>query len=337
MLARIRAVSDAAARSGALVPLATEAEHIPRNDAQGYPGFLVRLVQNSARKDANATLQAAGAPKKSKPDNFNPFLPYEQALYVEHVAPAHVLLLNKFNVVNNHVLIVTAEYEEQSSLLNKSDFTALWTCLEEMDGVAFYNAGRVAGASQRHKHLQIVPAMGTEPTLGVDFPQFRTPFERDVLDALEHARDGNVVRVSAFPFLHGVASLRDCSTLSAEDAAVSTMAKYTGLLQQLSSDVHLATARAHEAASARQHESGPTTCVNTPESHLNPFPYNLLLTRDYMMMVPRREEYAQGPFEGRIAVNSLGFAGCLLVRNSSQLEHARTAAMSVLSSTTFAP
>ena len=32
--------------------------------------------------------------------------------------------------------------------------------LQAMDGLAFYNAGQVAGASQRHKHLQLVPALG---------------------------------------------------------------------------------------------------------------------------------------------------------------------------------
>lgn len=29
----------------------------------------------------------------------NPFLPYEQALWVAHLSPSHTLLLNKFNVV----------------------------------------------------------------------------------------------------------------------------------------------------------------------------------------------------------------------------------------------
>jgi ATP adenylyltransferase len=29
----------------------------------------------------------------------NPFLPYEEALWVAHLSPTHTLLLNKFNVV----------------------------------------------------------------------------------------------------------------------------------------------------------------------------------------------------------------------------------------------
>ena len=38
--------------------------------------------------------------KESKPKEWvNPFLPYEEALWVAHLSPTHTLLLNKFNVV----------------------------------------------------------------------------------------------------------------------------------------------------------------------------------------------------------------------------------------------
>jgi ATP adenylyltransferase len=46
-----------------------------------------------------------------------------------------------------------------------------------------------------------------------------------------------------------------------------------------------------------------------------PEPYNLLLTRDWMLYVPRRlEKY------GSISVNALGFAGSLLARDEGELE-----------------
>jgi ATP adenylyltransferase len=51
----------------------------------------------------------------------------------------------------------------------------------------------------------------------------------------------------------------------------------------------------------------------------NPGPYNLLVTREWMLMVPRtRETY------GSISVNALGFAGSILVRNEKELEQVRT-------------
>ena len=47
-------------------------------------------------------------------------------------------------------------------------------------------------------------------------------------------------------------------------------------------------------------------------------PYNLLITRAWMLMVPRGREHF-----GRMSVNSLGFAGSLLVRGKAGLEEIR--------------
>ena len=44
-------------------------------------------------------------------------------------------------------------------------------------------------------------------------------------------------------------------------------------------------------------------------------PYNLLITRSWMLFVPRRQEC----FE-QISLNALAFAGALLAKNSHQLE-----------------
>ena len=86
--------------------------------------------------------------------HFDPFLPYEPEMFVADISPTHVCLLNKFNVIDHHLLVVTRAFEEQDAAINAADFAALWACMAEVDGLAFYNAGKLAGASQRHKHLQ---------------------------------------------------------------------------------------------------------------------------------------------------------------------------------------
>jgi len=43
--------------------------------------------------------------------------------------------------------------------------------------------------------------------------------------------------------------------------------------------------------------------------------YNLLATREWMLIVPRSQEDFQS-----ISVNSLGFAGALLVKNESEMQ-----------------
>ena len=47
-------------------------------------------------------------------------------------------------------------------------------------------------------------------------------------------------------------------------------------------------------------------------------PYNLLVTPEWMLLVPRCAEKADG-----VAVNALGFAGSLFVRDAQQLEAVR--------------
>lgn len=133
--------------SGALVPIRTDIEVI---EDEGVP-FLVRVVSNLERK------AKAAPPPDGKPPR-NPFIPpYEEDLFVSFVPPAHACLLNKFNVFDHHALLVTQAYEEQDALLTTADFKALLSCMAEFDALAFYNGGRSAGASQRHKHLQLVP------------------------------------------------------------------------------------------------------------------------------------------------------------------------------------
>jgi ATP adenylyltransferase len=85
-------------------------------------------------------------------------------LYVADASPTHVCLLNKFNVVDHHLLIVTRAFEEQETPLTRRDFEALWTCLAEYAGLGFYNSGVVAGASQPHRHLQLLPRSQGEPS-----------------------------------------------------------------------------------------------------------------------------------------------------------------------------
>jgi ATP adenylyltransferase len=43
-------------------------------------------------------------------------------------------------------------------------------------------------------------------------------------------------------------------------------------------------------------------------------PYNLLLTREWMLLVPRTRECVDS-----ISMNALGFAGCLFVRDAAQM------------------
>lgn len=258
---------------GALQPISTETEWIE----QGGIRFLVRILANIARKEAAAKKQ------KASPDAqpFNPFLPYDRDLFVADLSPTHVCLLNKYNVVDHHLLIITRAYEAQEALLTVTDLEALWICLNQVDGLGFYNSGKQAGASQPHKHLQLLP-LPLVPT-GEKVPieaAFTTAIWRD-----------NIGISPVLPFQHAVFRLDWHEALTPQQAAQNTLEAYYTLLSALG------------LYDANQSTSEPNGA------------YNLLITREWLLIVPRTQEQ----FES-ISVNSLGFAGTLFVRNQEQFE-----------------
>ncbi|MDB9336759.1 ATP adenylyltransferase family protein, partial [Nodularia spumigena] len=216
---------------------------------------------------------------KQQKKKTNPFLPYEQDLFVADISQTHVCILNKFNVVDYHLLIITRAFEEQEKLLTLEDFAAMWACLAEFEGLAFYNGGKIAGASQPHKHLQIVPLPLTPS--GVQIP---------IEPLLKSAQfTDSVTTVPELPFIHALAKLDPNWSNSPLEAAAATLELYQSLLSAVGLE-----------AVDDNRQSGA---------------YNLLATREWMLIVPRSHEHFDS-----ISVNSLGFAGALLVRNEQQMQ-----------------
>jgi ATP adenylyltransferase len=141
--ALVRARSAAAHASGAMYRIVSEPFFVEDEGIE----FVVRRAVDYPR-------QLAIQPK---PRPGNPFADPEPDLLIGDVGPRHRALLNKYHVVENHLLLVTREFVDQEILLDLADFEALVRCLPG-DGraIAFYNGGRDSGASQPHKHLQVV-------------------------------------------------------------------------------------------------------------------------------------------------------------------------------------
>lgn len=90
-----------------------------------------------------------------KNTNSNPFLPHDDALFIEWLGASHKVLLNKFPALENHILLCSNEFIAQTSPLTLSDFEAWLTLLQLHDSIGFYNGGAQAGASQAHRHMQV--------------------------------------------------------------------------------------------------------------------------------------------------------------------------------------
>ncbi|CAK0784806.1 hypothetical protein CVIRNUC_008010 [Coccomyxa viridis] len=233
-------------------------------------------------------------PKDSSQDSKqrNPFLPYEEALWVRHLSRTHTLLLNKFNVVAHHLICVTREFEQQTEPLNAADLEATWTAMQAFPkgALAYFNCGGEAGASQPHKHTQIVPLPLADSSSCAG-----SPFEGTVLEACQQAgaQEARAVPLRSLPYQCYAAVLGD----STSGAALAE------------------TFRELRAAFQGKVEDSKRV------------PYNVILTGKFMMVVPRSQE-SWGP----VSVNSMGFAGSLFVRSQAELDYIKEeGAMTVLS------
>jgi len=208
--------------------------------------FCVRVLTDRARR-AEAEYRRR---KFASGPRSNPFLPYDEDLFIAELSTTHLCLLNKFAVFDSHLLIVTRDFESQDAALTLADLEAVWLCLDQVGGLAFYNAGEVAGASQAHKHLQLV--------YGPLSPGPEIPIE----GLLATTSGDGVGAVPALPFPHAFARLDPASTRTPPAAAAACLAVYRAMLEHLD--------------------------LQAPGR--NPSPYNLLFTRRWVLLVPRSRE-----------------------------------------------
>ena len=288
-------VQRLALEKGALQPLVTRADTL---ENEGYL-FSVRVMAGGIEKPVprDSETPEEGVTGSEKPGTEptkvkNPFLPYDQELFVCDLAPHHVCLLNKFQVVAPHLLLVTREFQRQEKALDEGDFISLASGLRELDGLGFYNSGRVAGASQPHKHLQLIPFLDRRNT---GFPLL------SAWDRATPAATGGIWQ-APLPFPHALtpSNLAENAAENAVENAAEIDAELQGRrwasdYRQLLDFLHL-----------------------NPPGSADPAPYNLLVTRKWMFMVPRVREVVEG-----VSLNALAFAGGLLVRDEVQLERVR--------------
>ncbi len=284
--------TEHALKTGALVPISTSERFVEDSGVR----FVVRVLDGLRRKK-EAKREQESAVLSGQP--VNPFLPPEPDLTVAEVSDTHRALLNKFNVVEHHLLIVTKQFEDQDTLLTVSDLKALWACMTEYNSLGFYNGGREAGASQQHKHLQLVPL-----PLASKGP--RIPLE----PLFTGAPRTDITTLPALPFAHAFVRLDTVMTGRSADAAAVIHGLYADLLRSLG-----------------MHPPDPG------RPSLRSKPYCLLLTREWMLLVPRAREH----FED-ISLNSLAFAGSLFTQNEAQFERVvATGPMNMLKSVTLPP
>lgn len=209
----------------------------------------------------------------------NPFLPWEPELEVDRLGDSHVVLLNKYPVQPGHVLVITQQWQPQSGWLRPLDWQAVARVAGDTGGLWFFNSCAAAGASQPHRHLQLLPRHGGEVSC---------PLAPLLLAQLDAGGDGPTA--GAWPWRYAL-SRRQHGAGSAPEQARSEELLH----------LYLRHALALELGDPR-HDPQPR------------HPYNLLFDDDWFLSVRREREHCAG-----FSLNALGFAGYLLITDRSDL------------------
>lgn len=235
---------------------------------------------------------------------FDPFSPpYVPNLHIgdlkdEVDGDEYVVLFNKFSVVPNHILLVTREFHSQTAPLMPPDLVQAYRLLVAAQKAgqkffAFYNCGDLSGASQPHKHIQLIPIEADGPPVeklarSQNIEVLERPFALDTLPYANHIR--------RFP-----ASLPHASR---DELEATLQRAFMSLL-----DLALSTFRRDPPSSLDGSASKSTLS------------YNVILTLEHMHIIPRKAEtYTLSETGDALSINSMGFAGCLLVKSETEFE-----------------
>ena len=258
--------SEQARNCGALIPLSTSTIELRGPSANQFE-----------LRQLNGALPKHHRREGPKP---NPFLPWDSQLEVERINHNHVLILNKFPVERGHMLLITQNWASQINWLTIDDWRALVLVDRDSSGLWFFNSGPRAGASQPHRHLQLLP---------------RHPEER-ICPRLswfkEHMKNSETLKGSSLvsdPLFHSCVIAERPSTTDSDEESTLLYGLYRSLASRLG--------------------------LGDDSRQLPPaFPYNLLLTESWMALIRRSQHQVMG-----FSVNALGFAGYLLATQGSDL------------------
>ncbi|KAF9147168.1 bifunctional AP-4-A phosphorylase/ADP sulfurylase [Linnemannia schmuckeri] len=308
LYSKLEAAYDAALLSGSLIFTASETQ--TTTETEYNVKCEVCYAPALALKPKGIT-PVVESKTHEKIERVNPFLPHDPALFVANASEHHKILLNKFCIVPHHFLIVTKDFHPQTQPLSPEDLLTAWNALQALknshpDAIAFYNCGARSGASQPHKHLQILPITRPTPI---------TNLVREVIQrrpGRKETRPGDHFTVP-IPCIHHAVLLQDPENTPGKDAEDILVEAYIKLMDSM-----LMSMREY---AEQEHLSEEEKDLVMAGGRASGLAYNWILTREFMMMIPRRQESTNLTKEGiTLNINSLGFAGMVLAKTPEELE-----------------
>lgn len=206
-------------------------------------------------------------------------------------------MLNKFAISPEHFILSTQTFKDQTHLLEPEDLAATHACVEAyraagQDLFVFFNSGPHSGASQPHRHLQLVPV-------------------KSMMQGLD---ESSPWRVLADSLLDQTVSCRLPFQTFAERIGPDTSA---AVLHEHYLSLYR---RACQAAGESLDERGTATSECGEPAKMS---YNLAMTSDVLAICPRTAEGAtitdaSGTELGFVALNGTVLAGTALVKKAEE-------------------
>ena len=125
-----------------LFPLKTK---VVTRDFYNKNDFIIRKLDTLRFKKNNSY-----GPKQ------NPFNPWDKVLEIGKIGTNHQLILNKYPVQKGHILLITNTWKPQNGWLDIHDWSAIQKVNNDTSGLWFFNSSPIAGASQPHRHFQLL-------------------------------------------------------------------------------------------------------------------------------------------------------------------------------------
>lgn len=228
-------------------------------------------------------------------------------MLIAPLPPHHNLVLNKFAIVPEHFILATREWKEQTDLLDADDLEAAYRCVQGYGAqgkelYVFYNSGEGSGSSQPHRHLQLLAVErmkeGLEGTTREDEQANWDVLAKSLLDP--GVRD----RLPFKTFAQRIGGDKQ------------------GVGEALR-EVYLGLYREGCKALGRTVEGEEIKGEGKAE-----IDYNLAMTRDVMVLMPRVQESEEvkdkkGEAVGKLALNGTVLAGTALVKSQREWDALR--------------
>ena len=275
----------------------------------------------------------ANKPKGPPPDPASPHRPIDPfedpppALRIADVGPAHQLVLNKFAVVPEHFILATKLFKPQTHLLEAPDLEATLACIRAYEDAraadgddahsqhglfAFFNSGDHSGASQPHRHIQLLPI--SRMMDGLD-PSGPWTVMADHLGSLSSSSSSHRPPFATF-------AERIHLDMPSEELHAAYLRLYRRACRAVAR--HAAAANQEDAATAAA-AAWQAAGEEVPVEGEALVSYNMAMTRSTLVLCPRLAEGARitapdGHVLGSLSLNGTVLAGTALVKSELEWE-----------------